>query len=214
MTAQLAAEPEFRAILFTYKGTTDRAHAGTVKIDASGLSSHTRYFYRFVAEDGAVSPTGRFITAPREDEKAPVRFAFSGDAHGAWRPYPLAQRFGELNLDFFIFLGDTMYESASKGSPAAADPFVDPATALADYRRKYLENVQPAKPGGVPSLQALFAAQGNYTLLDNHELGNAQFVSGGGRRATRRARAWMPPSPQTTRTALAISSTGRPASRR
>jgi alkaline phosphatase D len=179
VTAQLAAEPEFRAILFTYKGKTDPARAGTVKIDASGLSSHTRYFYRFVAEDGAVSPTGRFTTAPREDETAPVRFAFSGDAHGAWRPYPLAQRFGELNLDFFIFLGDTMYESESKGSPATADPFVDPAEALADYRRKYLENVQPAKPGGVPSLQALFAAQGNYTLLDNHELGNAQFVSGG-----------------------------------
>jgi alkaline phosphatase D len=37
----------------------------------------------------------------------------------------------------------------------------------------------PVKPGGAPSLQPLFAAQGNYTLLDNHELGNLQFVSGG-----------------------------------
>jgi alkaline phosphatase D len=35
------------------------------------------------------------------------------------------------------------------------------------------------KSGGFPGLQALFAAQGNYTLLDNHELGNAQFQSGG-----------------------------------
>src|ERR1700745_2856445 len=31
LTAQLAAEPEFRDILFTYKGTTDPARAGTTK---------------------------------------------------------------------------------------------------------------------------------------------------------------------------------------
>src|SRR5262249_23085966 len=78
--------------------------------------------------------------------------------------------------DYFVFLGDTMYETART---AAADPFADPAEALADYRRKYLENILPVKPGGFPGLQALFAAQGNYTLLDNHELGNAQFMSGG-----------------------------------
>lgn len=55
----------------------------------------------------------------------------------------------------------------------------NPTQALADYRRKYLENILPVKPGGFPSLQEMFAAQGDYTLLDNHELGNAQFISGG-----------------------------------
>jgi len=179
LTAQLADKPEFRNVLFTYKGMTDSARAGTVKIVASGLKSHTRYFYRFVSDDGAVSPTGQFTTAPRDDEKVAVRFAFSGDAHGAWRPFPLVRGFGDLKLDYFVFLGDTMYESASQGSPPAVDPFVDPLQALADYRRKYLENIQPVKPGGFPGLQAMFAAQGNYTLLDNHELGNAQFQSGG-----------------------------------
>ena len=160
LTAQLAAEPEFREILFSYKGATDPARAGTIKIDATGLSSHTRYFYRFVSEAGEISPTGRFTTAPRDDEKVAVRFAFSGDAHGAWRPYPLVQRFGELNLDYFVFLGDTMYETASTGSPAAVDPFADPVQALADYRRKYLENILPVKPGGFPGLQALFRSAG------------------------------------------------------
>jgi alkaline phosphatase D len=37
----------------------------------------------------------------------------------------------------------------------------------------------PVNPNGFPGLQAMFAAQGNYTLLDNHELGNGQFQSGG-----------------------------------
>jgi alkaline phosphatase D len=179
VTAQLAAESEFRKILFTYHGEANAARAGTIKIETSGLASHTRYFYRFVAEDGGVSPSGQFTTAPAENEKVAIRFAFSGDAHGAWRPYPLLHRFAELRLDYFVFLGDTMYESASKGSPPAADPFADPAQALSDYRRKYLENIVPVKAGGFPGLQGMFAAQGNYTLLDNHELGNAQFVSGG-----------------------------------
>jgi len=179
LTAQLAAEPEFRNILFSYKGVTDPARAGTIKIDATGLKSHMRYFYRFISGEGDASPTGQFTTAPADDEKVAVRFAFSGDAHGAWRPYPLVRRFGELKLDYFVFLGDTMYEAASNGSPAASDPFANPAQALADYRRKYLENILPVKPGGFPGLQAMFAAQGNYTLLDNHELGNAQYQSGG-----------------------------------
>src|ERR1700730_11611515 len=139
VTAQLAAEPEFRKLLSTYQGKTDSARAGTIKIDATGLKSHTHYFYRFVADDGAVSPTGRFTTAPRDDEKVAVRFAFSGDAHGARRPFPLVRGFGDLKLDYFVFLGDTMYESARQGSPPAIDPFVDPLQALADYRRKYLE---------------------------------------------------------------------------
>jgi phosphodiesterase/alkaline phosphatase D-like protein len=143
------------------------------------LKSHAHYFYRFVAEGGGVSPAGQFTTAPRDDEKIAIRFGFSGDTSGAFRPFPLVRRFGELRLDYFIFLGDTMYELPSKGSPVASDPFADPAQALADYRRKYLENILPVKPGGFPGLQALFAAQGNYTLLDNHELGNAQFQSGG-----------------------------------
>jgi phosphodiesterase/alkaline phosphatase D-like protein len=179
LTAQLAAEPEFRNVLFTYRGAADPARAGTVKIEATGLQSHTRYFYRFISDDGSVSPTGRFTTAPRDDEKVGVRFAFSGDAQGAYRPYPLVHRFGELSLDFFVFLGDTMYEQPSYGSPAAADPFANPSQALADYRRKYLENILPVRPGGFSGLHAMFAAQGNYTVLDNHELGNAQFQSGG-----------------------------------
>jgi len=180
LTAQLAAEPEFRNILSSFNGVTDPTRAGTIKINATGLQSHTRYFYRFVAEDGSTSTTGQFTTAPADDQKVAVRFAFSGDAQGDFRPYPLVHRFGELKLDFFVFLGDTMYETASKGSPAAADPFTNPTQALVDYRRKYLENIVPVNPGGIPGLQAMFAAQGNYTLLDNHELGGGgQFVSGG-----------------------------------
>jgi hypothetical protein len=65
------------------------------------------------------------------------------------------------------------------GSPAAADPVANSPQALIDYHRKYLENIQPVANGGFPSLQTLFASQGNYTQLDNHELGNKQLINGG-----------------------------------
>src|SRR5262249_10130303 len=111
-----------------------------------------------------------------------------GDADGRFRPYdstadvtaPGTPSFSQQNFDYFVWLGDTIYETASAVSPATADPYADPTQALADYRRKYLEQLQPVNPDGFPGLQGFFASQGNYTLLDNHELGAfSQFTSGG-----------------------------------
>jgi phosphodiesterase/alkaline phosphatase D-like protein len=91
----------------------------------------------------------------------------------------VTQDFAKLDLDYFIFLGDTIYETASKGSPATEDVFANRDRSLADYRRKNLENILPVATGGFAGLKALYAAQGGYTLFDNHELGNRQFQSGG-----------------------------------
>jgi alkaline phosphatase D len=108
-----------------------------------------------------------------------VRFGLSGDADGQWRPYPSTINFNKLNLDYFIWLGDTIYETKSAISEATTDPFANPSQALTDYYRKYREQLEPVKRGGFSSLQKLFASSGNYTLLDNHELGNKQFINGG-----------------------------------
>jgi alkaline phosphatase D len=179
LTAQISKNPSFLPVLQTFRGTTNANRDYTLKLNATGLESGTRYYYRFVASDGSASPAGTFKTPPQKTEKVPVRFGFSGDADGKWRPYGLTQKFKELKLDYFVFLGDTIYETQSKLSPAAADPFDNPTQAFADYHRKYRENLEPTTPGGFPSLQTFFASQGNYTLLDNHELGNKQFINGG-----------------------------------
>jgi hypothetical protein len=118
-------------------------------------------------------------TAPDPTAEVPLHFGFSGDTDGLWRPYGVTANFAAQNLDFFTFLGDTMYEGPSEGSPAAADAFQDPHQALLDFRRKYREQLEPVNPGGFPGLQTFFASQANYTLLDNHELGNRQFTAGG-----------------------------------
>jgi phosphodiesterase/alkaline phosphatase D-like protein/predicted AlkP superfamily pyrophosphatase or phosphodiesterase len=179
LNLQISTDPKFSTIPFTFATTTDAARDYITKVDATGLASGTQYYYRFQTTSGQSSDVGTFKTALDPSVKAPVRFAFSGDADGQWRPYPSTANFNKLGLDYFVFLGDTIYENASKGSPAAADPAVSPAQALADYRRKYLENLQPVNPGGFEGLTTLYASQANYTLLDNHELGNKQLINGG-----------------------------------
>ncbi len=176
---QISTAANFTNIPFSYPATTDPNRDYTVKIDATNLKSGTRYYYRFQSSKAGFSQVGIFKTAPNPNISAPVRFGFSGDADGQWRPYSSTLNFDKLGLDYFVLLGDTMYESASKGSPATADPVDNPTQALADYRRKYLENLQPMSTGGFQGLQTLYRSQGNYTLLDNHELGNKQLINGG-----------------------------------
>jgi phosphodiesterase/alkaline phosphatase D-like protein/arylsulfatase A-like enzyme len=182
LTAQVSTDANFDAIAFSYSvpaRTDGLDHDGTAKVDATGLQSGTQYYYRFVSQSGDISPVGTFKTAFDQNEQKAVRFAFSGDYDGLMRPYSSTADFGKLNLDFYGNVGDTIYETASTGSPAAADPVANSPQSLIDYHRKYLENIQPVSNGGFPSLQTLFASQGNYTQLDNHELGNKQLINGG-----------------------------------
>ena len=137
------------------------------------------------------SNVGKFKTVPDENANVPVHFAFSGDCDGLIRPYALASQVPAKNLDFFMFDGDTEYEtSASIGSPAVTstgnipDPTVIVPTAtdsqlFNDFSRKYREQFLPVNVGGQNCLQPFFAGQGNYTAYDNHELGNKQYINGG-----------------------------------
>jgi len=191
LKAQIATDAFFANIVETRTGATSAAADFTVKLPATDLASNTRYFYRFFAPDGSTSATGQFTTAPAPNDKAEVRFAFSGDADGRFRPYPSIGAIAAHKLNYFVFIGDTMYETADLASPAV--PVVTGettdraalATALTAYNQKYLNNVLGVDPTGRPSnsgqqsLQPMFAATAAYTLLDNHELGNRSLQSGG-----------------------------------
>ena len=197
LTAQVSANASFTGPLLTFNGTTSAAADYTLKLDATGLSAGTTYFYRFT--DGATtSMAGRFTTAPSVSQSAPVAFGFSGDVDGRFRPYPSANGFGTTargtqNLNFFTFLGDTMYETAATGSPATVAATTNGSNAaqvLLDYHRKYLENIKgvtavgAASTTGQQGVRQMLAATGSYTLLDNHELGNRQLQAGGAPRTS------------------------------
>ena len=207
LTVDITTDPAFASGITHLPGcTTDSTKDYTCKIDVSALTPNTVYFYRFVGPASEVSNVGRVKTAPASSASAPLHFAFSGDNDGLIRPYALANVIPSQNLDFYINLGDVIYETGSNltasgahngqswlNSPSVTlsgasaslngEPtftgFATAAQLKADYEKKYRENFLPVNTNGQNSLQVLYAAQGNYTTWDNHELGNRQYINGG-----------------------------------
>lgn len=187
---EIATDPAFAAIVHRATAPTVAEDDFTVKIPVDGLRPGTRYHYRFCAVVCDPADTGRFNTAPAPDQRARLRFGFTGDADGRYRPYPAAANIGDRDLDFFILLGDAMYEVAAKGSPATirltanATP-ADVEQGLADFLRKYRENSLGVTSDGTTTLtgqqglRPMRQATGHYTMLDNHELGSADLQAGG-----------------------------------
>ena len=188
LIAQVSTDPGFTNIR-SFIAYADSAHDFTAHSRAARLQSGTRYYYRFLAKDMTLSQTGTFVTAPDPGVHAALRFGFTGDADGLMRPYPAtnsahfippgAPGFGAQNFDFFVWLGDTIYETASGQGTPNDSPAVNNTPALTDYWRKYREQFQPVFTGPYPGLQTFFSSTAHYTLLDNHELGNRQFINGG-----------------------------------
>jgi len=185
----VSPDPAFSSDVMLTTGVPDPAHDFTIHFNVTRLKSGTRYYYRFLAKDSTLSQVGTFVTAPDPAARVPVRLGFTGDADGLMRPYdatssvhflpPGAPGFGPQSFDYFIWLGDTIYETASGQGTPDSGPAVSTTPALADYWRKYREQFVPVSTGPYEGLKNYFAAAGHYTLLDNHELGNREFINGG-----------------------------------
>ncbi|KAB2660575.1 MAG: hypothetical protein DVB31_13855 [Verrucomicrobia bacterium] len=197
LVAQVSTDPTLASGVTGYPVQTVAGNDYTAKVRVTGLQPATRYYYAFT--DGVVTNgVGTFRTAPAPDAAAAVRFAFSGDNDGLMRPYALASTLPAQGLDFYINLGDTMYENASnvKGNvgesytnspsvtlsgtlPGPTSTGATRAQLFGDYARKYRENFLPVNAGGQPGLQPMYSGQAVYSLYDNHELGNRQYINGG-----------------------------------
>jgi alkaline phosphatase D len=162
----VSKQSNFSTRAFHGQAAATAANDFTVKIDASGLSPNTRYFYRF-DHHGYLSPVGQFKTAPDSSLPANLRFTYSGDSDGAKGPNrpasygnfePLDAARAE-NAAFFAYLGDTIYSDSEIGG-------VPPATTLDQYRAKYKENRT------YPALRNLLASTSTYAQWDDHEVYN------------------------------------------
>jgi alkaline phosphatase D len=152
---------------FTWFARSSAAKDFTIKIDAFWLRSGTPYCYRFKQLGGsAISPVGRFVTAPREDRPASIKFTYTGDSDGTkvngvpfHNNFQVLDRAREENGSFFVYNGDTIYSDSSL-RPA-------PATTLDEYRSLYKET-----RAGYPALTNLLASTSTYALMDDHEVVN------------------------------------------
>ncbi|CAA9966080.1 PhoD Phosphodiesterase/alkaline phosphatase D [Pyrenophora teres f. maculata] len=113
----------------------------TVKIEARNLTPFTQYYYQFNVCGGSnKSPLGRTKTSPDENDEVSkiglAVFSCSNWQNGYFNVYGNAAR--KDNVDFFVHLGDYIYESA-KGKlgqdPRATNPSREIVT-LYDYRTR------------------------------------------------------------------------------
>ncbi len=132
---------------------------GTVKMDVTGLSPHTPYFYRF-KQGGNTSPVGRVVTAPSpSDNTATLRIGWSGDSNAFNRPYTSLDPLRLQSPDAWFYIGDTIY-----GDDPQADGVV--AQTLPEYQAKYKVNRSDGP------LRGMMAVVGTYAMSDDHEVRN------------------------------------------
>jgi alkaline phosphatase D len=96
-----------------------------VKVRLTGLDSATHYYYRFIhTSDGTEygSKTGRAKTAPAPDADVPVRFGIASCQDFNGRYYNTYKQMLKEELDFFVHLGDYVYETTEDPAFQAASP--------------------------------------------------------------------------------------------
>lgn len=92
----------------------EAAHDHCVKVRVEGLMAGTEYGYRFLYvrdEVGYASRSGQTKTAPSPDTDVDVRFAFVSCQDYGGRFYNAYAAMVEESLDFFVHLGDYIYET-------------------------------------------------------------------------------------------------------
>ncbi|WP_372433091.1 alkaline phosphatase D family protein [Antrihabitans stalagmiti] len=176
----LSRDDRFESIAASGTATATASSDHTVKIDVTGLSPATDYWYRFtVQRTDQVSPTGRTRTAPAADADLDrLRFGVVSCSNweaGFFSAYRhLAAR---TDLDAIVHLGDYLYEY-KRGEFGGRDGVVrqhDPEheiVSLADYRTRHAQYKTD------PDLAALHARLPFICTWDDHETANDAYSDG------------------------------------
>ncbi len=180
LTWQLAADASFTVVSKSGRVTASPNESHTAKVDVTGLTAGTAYFYRFVDDAGVVSSVGTTRTLPAADA-ASVKFAVFSCAlfsEGYFNTYDAASK---SDAQFAIHLGDYIYEYGSDPAKfgnkdaVALSRVTSPANdivSLEDYRTRY------ALYRSDLNLQALHAKMPWITVWDDHEFTNNAYVGG------------------------------------
>lgn len=121
----VALDPDFKKIVeidgkTSFPLTAETGFDHCVKVRVAGLSPATVYYYRFIYPKGDKlygSKVGKTKTAPAPDADVPVKLAFVSCQDFNDRYYNAYARLLEEPIDFFIHLGDYVYET--DGDPSS-----------------------------------------------------------------------------------------------
>lgn len=168
-------------ILRTHQTTMTAESDFTATIPLSDLVPRTRYRYHVLVRpvagpgefiEAVLAARGEFATLPDEGTSVPVTFAWSGDLGGQQRcrvgadGYPIFDLMRRQALDFFLFLGDTIYSDNACPAPPN-EPGADfKATTLDQYRARHRYQ------RGAASLRRFLASVPVYVTWDDHEVKN------------------------------------------
>jgi len=173
---KVATDNSFSNIVFQGSLQTDASKDYTIKVDVTGLSPNTFYFYEF-EHDGSFSAVGRTKTLPVGDVEN-VRFAVVSCANLEAGYFNVYSAVNERNdVDAVLMLGDYIYEYASGGfsENSNIDRVWEPEEEiidLAEYRLRYSSYHMD---------NALRKLHQNYPWIcvwDDHESANNSFANG------------------------------------
>jgi len=181
---EVATDVAFTRIVANGASTTNLARDWTVKVDATGLTAGTTYYYRFRAQS-QTSPVGRTRTAP-VGATARLRFAVvscSNRAFGWFHSYRKIAR--RADLDAVIHLGDYIYEygDGEYGGARRLDPPTE-IRSLDDYRRRYRCYRRD------PDLRALHQQHAMIAVWDDHEFADNARQNGSPKHTTMTEGEW------------------------
>jgi alkaline phosphatase D len=150
----------------------------TGKVLLRGLEPGSRY--RYAVNQNSHEVQGEFVTAPPPAAAMRVRFAWSGDlgsrtaCRHVTNGYPIFRVLARYPVDFFLFVGDTIYADHVCGGPDRVPGSDFIARKLPDFWAKHRYNRED------PAVQAYFRSVGVYAIWDDHEVIN-DFSGGAGR---------------------------------
>lgn len=182
---ELATDTAFVNVVQYGNTSTNLAKDYTVKVDATGLSSGTTYYYRFISTNTSASNdtslVGRTKTTPSNVANlSNLKFAVVSCANYEGGFFNGYRNISKLNdLDAVIHLGDYIYEYKAGGYKNAAltdasrtnEP-VNEILSEADYRIRYaLYRLDP-------DLMALHQQHPMISIWDDHEASNDAYLQG------------------------------------
>ncbi len=179
MASKLA--PAMAPVPKTAELTTTADRDYSLAIPLTGLAPGTRYRYHVMITRGGdssllgkprLAARGELTTHPDAGTSAPVTFAWSADLGGQGRcrqgagGYPIFEVMQRQHLDFFLFLGDTIYSDSPCSSPPN-EPGADfKAATLPEYRARHRYQRE------ADSLRRFLERVPVYVTWDDHEVRN------------------------------------------